>query len=166
MAEITYRPIRPTDFDDLHAIVSGWAVTRQLGSWPWPADPAFTRSRCVPYVGDGFVVAVCDADRLIGSLGVTDGRIGYMLSPDYHGQGIMSAAVGYALNRAFGELRLDVVRASTWIDNVASHGLLLRAGFVQYATHYGRSCARKRPALMRNYRLTRTVWHRLRNSAQ
>lgn len=51
---VTYRAVRPQDFDALHALVSLWDVTRNLGSWPWPPDPEFTAKRCQPFEGDGF----------------------------------------------------------------------------------------------------------------
>ena len=90
MANITYRNIEKRDFDDLFSLVSDWEVVRQLGSWPWPPKEDFTSVRCGPYEGDGFVWAICDDDRFVGSIGVTDGSIGYMLSPAHAGKGIMS----------------------------------------------------------------------------
>ncbi len=78
MADISYRNIEERDFDDLLALVSEWEVVRQLGGWPWPPDEAFTLGRSKPYEGDGFVWAICDDGRLVGSIGVTDGSIGYM----------------------------------------------------------------------------------------
>ena len=77
MADLTYRDMRADDFADLHALVSYWSVTRQLGSWPWPAQTDFTKSRCRPCKGAGFVWAICLHDRLIGTLGVTGGNLGY-----------------------------------------------------------------------------------------
>ena len=166
MGEITYRPIRASDFDALHQIVSDWSVTRQLGGWPWPADPEFTRSRCKPYVGEGFVVAICDDDVLIGTLGVTNSSIGYQLSPTHRRRGIMRSAATYAIDRGFNELGHDTIVATTWHDNDASHGLLCGLGFAQYQLIYERGAARNYPTLARHYRLHRSRWDSLRNTAQ
>ena len=166
MGEITYRPVRASDFDALHAIVSDWRVTRNLGGWPWPSDPAFTKGRCKPYTGEGFVVAICDDDRLIGTLGLTGGSIGYQLSPDHHRRGIMRAAATYAVNRGFDSLGYTTIKATTWHDNAASHGLLTGLGFEQFQSIYERGAARSYPTLARHYRLPKTRWDSLRNSAQ
>ena len=48
---LTFRDLMPHDAPALHAIVSGWEVVRQLGSWPWPADYDQTLARAVPYAG-------------------------------------------------------------------------------------------------------------------
>lgn len=166
MGDISYRPLRETDFEALHTIVSIWDVTRNLGGWPWPADPDYTRSRCKPYVGEGFVVAICDDDRLIGTLGVTNGSIGYQLSPTHHRRGIMKAAATYAINRGFNDLGHETISATTWHDNEASHRLLLGLGFRQYKTIYERGATRNYPTLARYYRLPRNRWDSLSNTAQ
>ena len=38
---LSFRMLQPTDAPALHAIASHWEVVRQLGSWPWPPEPAF-----------------------------------------------------------------------------------------------------------------------------
>jgi len=157
MAE-TYRPIRPTDFDDLSAIAQDWSVVRQLGGWNWPYDPDQIRERSKPYEGCGFVWAICRADRLIGTLGITSGALGYMLHPAYHGQGIMTRAVRVALREAFADGSRDLIRATTWHDNPGSHAVLMRLGFVHWQTCYEHARARRLPTLSRNYRLTRAAW--------
>ena len=154
----TYRDIRPSDLDDLHAVVSVESVTRMLGGWPWPADRAFTKRRATPYDGgDGFIWAICREDRLIGTVGVTGGHLGYMLHPDWHRQGVMRRAVGAALTKAFGD-GAAVVHAGTWHDNPASHALLLTFGFEHWQTTYDRCAARPAPVLGRWYRLLRAAW--------
>ena len=156
MAE-TYRPLRESDLDALHAIVSDWDVVRQLGSWPWPPDRTLSASRARPYAGDGFVWAICRHGRMIGTVGVTNGELGYMLHPDFHRQGIMRRAVARALEEGFSPGR-DTIHAGTWADNDASHALLLSFGFVHWQTTYDRQVARRAPVLGRWYRLTRARW--------
>ncbi len=168
MVELSYRPLRPDDFDPLHAMVCQWSVTRQLGGWPWPADPAFTRSRCTAYNGShgpGFIWAICVNDRLIGTLGVTGGSVGYMLDPDWHGQGLGTKALRHGISHAFATQDLDVLTATTWHDNAVSRRLLLNHGFQHWRTGYEPAKARKLPVLSYAYRLTRRDWDRLNASA-
>jgi len=158
MPDLTYRNFRPDDFDDLHAMVSHWSVTRQLGGWPWPPNAEFTRSRSKPYDGDGFIWAICLDDRLIGSVGVTRGDLGYMLHPTHHGQGLMSRATRAAIDHAFQTTERDYLTGSTWEDNATSARLLGKLGFVHWQTCYIHSRARGFPVLVHHRRLTRAAW--------
>ena len=153
----TLRDMRPEDFDALWDLASRWEVVRQLGGFRWPPDADNIRQRCRPYTGEGFVWAICRDDRLIGTVGVTHGDLGYALHPAHHGQGIGARAARIAVDRAFAEGR-TVLSASTWHDNPASHRLLRRLGFVHWQTHFAHSVARKRPCLLRRYRLDRADW--------
>ena len=45
------QPVLDFDTDALHRIVSHWDVVRQLASFPWPPDLAFTATRAQPYHG-------------------------------------------------------------------------------------------------------------------
>ena len=165
MGEQSYRVLNADDFDDLHAIVSDWSVVRQLGRWPWPPQEGFTRGRCRPYAGNGFVWAVCSDDRVIGTMAVTAGELGYMFHPDVHGQGVGTQAAQDAIAKAFDEYDWPILYASVWDDNPASAALLRKCGFVHWQTHYTRSPTRLQ-SLVHQYRLPRATWDRLRTTAQ
>lgn len=166
MSDLTYRAIAPDDFEAVHAIASHWSVVRQLGSWPWPPAPDFTRTRCTPYKGEGFVWAVCQDHQLIGTIGATEGIIGYMFAPAVHGQGIGTRVARDAIAKAFEVCDWSVLVASTWHDNPASAAVLRKCGFQHWQTHYERSVVRRIPTLLHQHRLTRTRWDRLRTVAQ
>ena len=155
---VTYRAVRPQDFDALHALVSLWDVTRNLGSWPWPPDPEFTAKRCQPFEGDGFLWAICLDDRLIGTVALTRGELGYMLHPDHHGRGIVSRATQDALSYAFNELGMDKVHADIWADNAASKHILTKFGFSLTVEEVVHALARDEPTESETYELTRSVW--------
>ncbi|MFQ1700862.1 GNAT family N-acetyltransferase [Loktanella agnita] len=155
MTEITYRNIVPDDLNDLHEIMSHWSVVRQLGGWPWPADPAFTKSRCKAFAGNGFVWGICQNDRVIGMVGVTNAEIGYVLHPDFHGRGIVSRAARHACDHAFDKDGCAEINASTWGDNPGSAHLLGKLGFRHWRTGYERSKARGYPVITHYWRLTR-----------
>jgi RimJ/RimL family protein N-acetyltransferase len=57
-------------------------------------------------------------------------EIGYYLSSEYRGLGIVSSAVNFVCNNiAFKELNLDYVLALTFVDNEKSQNVLKRCGF-------------------------------------
>jgi [ribosomal protein S5]-alanine N-acetyltransferase len=127
-ARLTYRSLQPTDLEALHAIVSHFDVVRQLASYPWPPERAFTQTRARPYLGDGFVWGAFLGARLIGTVGMTGGELGYMFAPDVWGQGFGTEVCKTAIDHAFGMGR-DHLIAGVWADNAASLGLLGKLGF-------------------------------------
>ncbi len=168
-APLSYRDLGPDDAADLHRIVTPWAVTRQLGSWPWPADPAFTATRSAPFAGEGFVWGVFEAGRLVGTVGLTarDGLplLGYMFDLATAGRGLATRAAREALHHGFATWGWSEVRADTWHDNRASGRVLAKLGFTHWRTGYEPSRARAVPTLTHSYRLARTDWQRLSNRA-
>ena len=158
MTDLIFDDVRPEDFDDLHRMVSDWAVLRQLGGWPWPPDPDFTRSRSKPYDGDGFVWAIRDTLGFAGTIGITDGSIGYMLLPSRWGQGIATRAVAAALAEAFEQEGLARVTADVWIDNPGSYRVLRKTGFREITRAPRQNKARHRDVLNIELELTRDDW--------
>ena len=157
-ARLSFRDLQPADTADLHAIVSDWAVVRQLGSFPWPADPGFTATRAVPYRGIGFAWGICLAGALIGTVAVTKGELGYMIAPAYWRQGYAAEACRVALNHAFGALDLAEITAGVWADNAASQALLAKLGFEITAQTSEMSKARGVMTGGFDMRLTRERW--------
>ncbi len=166
MTDLTYRDLGPTDFDVLHDMARRWAVVRQLGGWPWPADPAFTKSRCKPYTGKGFVWGIICGDQLCGSVAVTNGELGYMLHPDFSGQGIMTRAARAALTHARATSDIAHFQASVWHDNPASKAVVSKLGFQHWQTRFEPSFARRIPTLSHYYRLSRADWDILSKAQQ
>ncbi len=163
---ITYRDIAPRDFKALHGLVSIWEVTRNLGTWPWPADETVTRSRCVAFEGAGFCWGICKDNTLIGTVGVKDGGLGYMLHPDHQRQGIIAQAVKDALATAFGLADLDTVRAHIWADNAPSRHILEKSGFEFEGTETVHALARNGPTPRETYGLTRARWSALMHACE
>lgn len=158
-ARLTFRSRQATDLWAMHDLVSRPEVLRQLGpKWPWPADPAFTLTRSTPWLGDGFVWGIFRDGAHIGSVGVTEGELGYVLHPDHQGQGLASEAVERALTRAFDEDGLSEVHAGVWADNLASIGLLKKFGFQLTGEDLGTNALRPEPSPGFTLRLTRQDW--------
>lgn len=140
--------LRPPTGSDLDAVLA-WrndpAVTRWLlhtrvdprefrVAWRSAnADPL--DHRVVAVVGDGSVVGTVslevgdgmgqgDASPARGS----EGMLGYLLDPAYHGRGYAAEMVRAALDLAFGDLGLRRVTAGCFADNVASWRVMEKAG--------------------------------------
>ena len=157
-ARLTYRDLQAFDAPALHELVSGWQVVRQLGSFPWPADPAFTATRATPYVGAGFAWgAFCDG-VLIGTVAVTNGELGYMIAPAQWRKGFAGEACRHALAHAFDTLDVMEITAGVWADNAASRALLEKLGFEMAAPTYEMSKARGVIADGFDMMLTRAAW--------
>jgi ribosomal-protein-alanine N-acetyltransferase len=58
--------------------------------------------------------------------------VGYWISADREGRGLVSAALGEMVRHAFDDLGLHRLQAGTLVDNERSQRALARAGFVQY----------------------------------
>ena len=125
---LTYRALQPTDLNALHRIVSEWDVVRQLASFPWPPERAFTATRAQPYLGSGFVWGIFLTGDLIGTVAVTGDELGYSLRPDAWGQGFGTEACTLAIAKAFADGRAHLI-AGVWADNAASLRLLGKLGF-------------------------------------
>ena len=164
MPELTYRDLGPADIPALTDLAKHRSVAYQTGSWPYPHDPDLIARRCAPYPGCGFVHAICEDGRLIGSVGVTEGELGYMVHPEAAGRGVASTAARASIGRAFDRYDWPGIRADAWSDNGASNHILRKLGFTHWQTRYGRGRTRG-VGLLYCYRLSRAEWERLRARA-
>lgn len=154
---LTFRSLQVTDLAALHRIVSEWEVVRQLASYPWPPDLAFTATGAQSYLGGGFVWGIfCEGD-LLGTVAVTGDELGYRLRPDAWGQGYATEACRLAIDRAFAEGR-DHLVAGIWADNVASLALLHKLGFWLTGSDVSQNIARGAEVAGHWLRLDRKDW--------
>jgi RimJ/RimL family protein N-acetyltransferase len=167
-AGLSFRPVEAGDLKALTALVSDWAVVRNLGSWPWPPEPDFTASRARPYAAEGFVWAIVRDGAMVGTVSVTgpEAELGYMLRPDLQGQGIGGLAARAAVAHAFATRETDRIKADIWADNVASGRLLARMGFVRVVEEMEMSKARSVMTASEKWVLTRDIWECLEDTAK
>lgn len=158
MRELVFRDLCADDADALHELVSRWEVVRNLGSWPWPPDRAFTLSRCRPFEGQGFSWGIFASGRMIGTVAVTDGVLGYMVHPDFQGQGVIKTAVPMALSEAFLDPSLLEIQADIWADNAISRRVLQGFGFTLRVQETAHALARDEPTASETWHLTRAYW--------
>jgi len=90
--------------------------------------------------GVQWAISLLDDPQMIGSITIWKidktnhrGEIGYMLGPDFQGNGLMTEAIHAMLAYAFGTLHLHSLEANVNPDNAASIKLLERNGFVREA---------------------------------
>jgi len=84
-----------------------------------------------------FGIFLKETDELIGDVTLMEVLrgplqscfIGYMLDRDYNGKGIMTEAVGLAVDYAFGTLKLHRIEAGVMPHNLGSMRVLEKAGF-------------------------------------
>lgn len=87
-----------------------------------------------------WIVCLKDNPKAIGIVGFyrlkpEDYRaeIGYMLLPEYHGQGYISEAVERLIQYGFNDMQLNSIEAVIAPDNIASHRVVLKNNFEQEA---------------------------------
>ncbi len=105
----------------------------------------------------GFTLAIEMDGRLIGTIGIggTPASIGYFLSPDHWGQGLMSEAMAGFLPEVFARFPVSRIYADHFEDNPASGNVLRKFGFEVTGREMGKSVARVEQAPLITYALQR-----------
>jgi len=132
------RPASPDDFEGVQALVSDYDVVKMTASWPWPADPDFTRGRCAPLdSAAGLNGVVLAGDAVIGMMGITaretDGIVaagmGYMFAKPHWGRGYATEMGRALIDHVFARYDWPGIEAGIWDDNPASGRVLEKLGF-------------------------------------
>ena len=148
------RPWRESDLADLYEYASVDGVGQMAG---WLPHESIEKSREIlsMFIREKKVFALEYQGKVIGSLGVERykeaqhpeltsllGReIGYVLSKDYWGQGLMPEAVMAVIDWLFGEEKLDFIICGHFIRNDRSRRVIEKCGFrylktVPFETHF------------------------------
>ncbi len=138
-ARLRLRPIRRKDALRVQALCSNWNVARMLSRVPYPSPlevvETWTGAQASAWKkGLAYNFAIEYQDELIGVVGVSrrdDGshEIGYWLGEPWWSQGLMTEAVGRAVEFARAELGLDRLRSDYFADNPASGRIQEICGF-------------------------------------
>ncbi len=137
--------------------------------WPRAGGQVFTElaqcERCIRDYAAGqetWAVVLKETGQPIGSIFLVDiGRypgyreMEFVLSGAYHGQGYMTEAVKRVLEYAFEALKLEVVAACHYPDNVPSCRVLKKCGFTYEGTLRGYS-KNKQDSV--RYSITKEEW--------
>ena len=155
------RHFRPDDFEAFHTIVSDYEVVKMLGSWPFPAEAAFTRMRMETPEAKAGQVLVIEVDGVFaGTIGGMSRGIGYMLGQAFWGRGIGTWAVREMVQRMFEGSNIGEVTASVWQDNAASARVLEKCGFKRAGTGEFYAKARGETMAYADFNLSRADWAR------
>ncbi len=135
------RKVTLDDVDDMYEYAKEAEVTKYL-TWSPHVDKAHT-FEYVSYlqnrykVGDFFDWAVVckDSGKMIGTCGFTRfdypsnaAEIGYVLNPDYHGQGIATEVLARVIRFGFEKLALNRIECRYMIENPASRRVMEKNG--------------------------------------
>ena len=142
------RPFEQADFDDFfeYASVEG---TGEIAGWHHHQDKQKSQEILDLFISEDKTFAVClrQSGKVIGSLGVEkygmedkltefDGyrgrEIGYVLSRDYWGRGLMTEAVRAVIDYLFNECDLDFLTCGYYDFNSRSRRVQEKCGFRPY----------------------------------
>ena len=139
------RPWRESDLEDFFAYASVDGVG-QMAGWKPHADRAETREILNRFIERKHTFALEYQGRVIGSLGIQEydekqfpefekkkcREIGYALSKDYWGKGLMPEAVGEVVRFLFETVGLDVIFCGHFLSNRQSARVQEKCGFRHY----------------------------------
>ena len=141
------RPLEKTDAPELHALVE--ANREYLARWvPWAAaqqladtEKFIAETQDQLARNDGFQLCIAPEGPIVGMVGfhsVSWGNrstsIGYWLSEDHQGRGIMTTAVRALVSHAFDEWNLHRIEIDCAPANHRSRAIPERLGFREEAT--------------------------------
>lgn len=134
------RPFRKDDAEDLYAYARVEGVGEAAG---WTHHKSLDESRAIlaDFIknGDVFALELKETGHVIGSLGLhaTDNgekydpqrELGYVLSREYWGRGLMSEAAARAVRYAFEDMALATLWCAHFIGNDRSRRVIEKTGF-------------------------------------
>ena len=144
---LTLRPWRESDLSDLYEYASVDGVGQMAG---WNPHRSMEESRIIldRFIKQKKTFALEYAGKVIGSLGIEpyceenhpeldamQGReIGYVLSKEYWGLGLMPEAVNAVIDWLFHEIQLDFIICGHFVRNNRSRRVIEKCGFLYSKT--------------------------------
>lgn len=143
------RPFTKDDLSDFFAYASVPGVGEMAG---WPHHETIETSETIlnMFIEEKNVLAIFhkETGRVIGSFGFHDSwanyderykdkrlcEIGYVLSREFWGQGLMPEAVKAALKYGFTELNLEIIGVCHFTGNMQSRRVIEKSGFTPVST--------------------------------
>ena len=144
--QLLFRKITLEDTQDLFAIRSDINVVKYLGR-----DRIMDTHEVIDNIkileealknGEGirWGITMKPSNKIIGSIGFWKlnkphfrAEIGYDLHPDFWNRGIMTKAIKAVTEFGFKKMKLHSIEANTDKDNMATHKVLIKNGFVKEA---------------------------------
>ena len=172
---IWLRPFEERDAEDLYAYAKDPRVGPAAG---WKAHESVEESReiirtvfAAPHV---FAVVDKESGKVIGSAGfvgrkydntyTASDEIGYALSPDFWGRGIMPEVVAELIRYGFAERQLDAIWCGHYEENLRSKRVVEKSGFTYlFSQMLNDELCENRSTLL--YVLLRQDWERRKERA-
>ncbi len=140
------RPWRKEDLDDFFEYASVDGVGQMAGWLPHQSKDD-TQMILDSFIGKKRTFALEYQGKVVGSLGIEEydedkfpelkdkkcREIGYVLSKNYWGRGLMPEAVKETIRYLFEEVRLDVILCGHFLSNQQSQRVQEKCGFRHYA---------------------------------
>ncbi|HOQ13784.1 MAG: GNAT family N-acetyltransferase [Eubacteriales bacterium] len=141
---LTLRPIKDDDAEDVYAYASVPGVGEAAG-WRHHGSIEETKNIIAMFLAEKNVFAIVDNEtgHVIGTLGLHQSwaeeegqfkgldiaEVGYVLSKDYWGRGLMTEAVTHVIEYCFETLGLDLLTVGHFIENNRSRRVIEKCGF-------------------------------------
>ncbi len=137
-----------SDLDDFYEYAKVEGVGEMAG-WPHHQDKEETRKILKRFIKDKKTFALVYKDKVIGSLGIEEANetllkdlkidkaveIGFVLSKDYWGKGLMAEAAKEVIRYLFCEVRLEAIVCSYFVSNKQSQRVQNKCGFKYYKSY-------------------------------
>jgi len=141
---LTLRPWQLSDLDDFYEYAKHPDVGIHAGWKPHESkeESAEILAKFIE-VNDTLAIELKENGKVIGSLGIHPTRyrssvnakcIGYVLSADYWGKGLMTEAAKAAIRYVFEELKSDILEINHFNTNNRSRRVIEKCGFVYEGT--------------------------------
>ncbi|MEX0751524.1 MAG: GNAT family N-acetyltransferase [Xanthobacteraceae bacterium] len=128
-------------------------------AWLAKANTAAGEVTFLVTLNDGTIIGACGFDP-------RDGRtpeLGYWFGVAYWGKGYATEAARAVIDRAFGDLRHEVLHAGARVSNPASRRVLEKCGFQWTGVGLYRICSLASSAPADRFRLDRGIWASLKS---
>ena len=143
--DLILRPFESTDLDDFYEYCKVDGVGQMAGWFPHK-NKEESKERLDHFINGKHTFALVKDNKVIGSLGIEEydeellpelkdykaREIGYVLSKDYWGQGLMKQAVDVAIKYLFEDLKVDVIVCRHSKENNRSKRVQEKCGFKPY----------------------------------
>lgn len=135
------RKLSVDDTDDMYEYAKEYDVTKYLTWSPHPNKAStleylmYLQNRYKTGDFSDWAIVCKDSGKMIGTCGFTrfffahDGaEIGYVINPQYHGQGIATEVVGRVIKYGFENLALERIEGKFMVENKASLRVMEKNG--------------------------------------
>ncbi|MFK7882290.1 GNAT family N-acetyltransferase [Roseobacter sp.] len=153
---LALRPFRDADATRVAEFIGNLAVSRWLTRVPHPYGPEDARRFFARHAGDDLVLAVTQADDVIGGCTIED-DLGYWLGQPFWGRGYAFEAASALVDRAFRRGRTNL-RSGYMLGNAASARVLSKLGFRPTRIEVAQCLATGTPVTVQKVTLSSETW--------